>query len=85
VTYDFREFEKDCQAERRTAGPGCGVAKLYASITGDARGAVMAVIDNTEISARAIHTVLSKRMPDANVPTTWTIRHHRRGDCKCQT
>lgn len=78
---DWDEFEQECIEERRDNGLRCGMAKYLESLAPEARDAVQRALGRSELQAGAIRSALLKR--GSGVPSAWTIRNHRRGDCRC--
>ena len=80
---DWSGLADEAKAESRSHGPKCSVGILLENIHDlKIRKMVQDVIEDARISATAVQRALLKRLGD-NTPSAYSIRIHRRKDCRC--
>lgn len=79
----WEDFDRDVMAESsQYYQRGCAVGELLASLSAEDAGYVQAALDRRELSSRAIHAALKRRL-DGEAPSAYTVRRHRVKECRC--
>lgn len=83
--WDSLEEEAKASGARK---PRCGVAVLLEILGNDfGQGAVTSVqrtLDNVRLTSSSIHKALEARVTPSDLPSTYTLQRHRRGNCTCK-
>jgi hypothetical protein len=78
-------FEGKARRAERPRGPVCAVARLLDVLPDDGKLAVEKALDNRALSASGISRALADFAGEryGDLPSAWSIRNHRRGECRC--
>lgn len=75
-------FEGEVKGREKPRGPSCAVGKMLVELPEAGRLAVEKALGNRALSATGIRRALVERVGE-EVPSAWSIRNHRRGECRC--
>jgi hypothetical protein len=79
---NWKTFGADVRENTGHGGRTCAVAQLLDRLGARPRREVERAIADPDVSAAAIFAALDARGLTL-IPSPWSIRHHRRGDCRC--
>ena len=79
----WSDFQKDAERHSPVRGPKCGVSRMLEGMPPEGVAAFNQALDNKGLSVRAIRNALIHRLGEDNVPSGFSIAHHRRRDCRC--
>ena len=76
-------FEGEVKGRERPKGPLCAVGKMLDALPDDGRLAVEKALGNRGLTGSGIRRALIDRLGHEATPSSWSIRNHRRRECRC--
>lgn len=78
-------FEGTARASEGQRGPTCAVSRLLLTLPAEGQLAVEKALANRALSGSAIQRALIDFLGEDHdmLPSAWSVRNHRRGECRC--
>lgn len=78
-------FEGKARAAEGQRGPLCAVGRLLETLPAEGQLAVEKALANRALSASGIQRALTDFLGEdhESLPSAWSVRNHRRGECRC--
>jgi hypothetical protein len=81
---EWSALAEEVESERAGNGVECGVGIMLRAVPAEHRATVLKLFADKNLQSSSIQRALAQRVPARAMASSYTIRRHRRGECRCR-